>query len=176
MRDRLRAAAVFDEPEDCEPYYYCQHRSGARQQDPTPPVALCLRARLVRILCMHGSFPSAQAGADRLFKSNARGVGVLQHVGVSRLDVNIASLLGYDIEQSDPAIAVDLANHFEVPRSLLPDAAEVGSGSRLRTLVTDPVLGNLGSDGEAGSGNAAASSVDGRGIGNDCALVAVECL
>src|SRR5260370_16560485 len=104
MRDGLRAAAVFDEPEHCEPYY-CQHRSGARQQDPTPPVALCLRARLVRILCMHGSSPSAQAGADRLFKSNACGVGVLTHVCGTRLDATISTLSRSHIEHSDPPLS-----------------------------------------------------------------------
>src|SRR5260370_25328054 len=103
MRDGLRAAAVFDEPEHCEPYY-CQHRSGARQQDPTPPVALCLRARLVRILCMHGSSPSAHASTDCLFMSNACGVCLLRHLGVSRLVVNILFLVEYDMSPSDTSV------------------------------------------------------------------------
>src|SRR5262249_18654798 len=81
----------------------------------------------------------------------------------------------YDVEQSDPAIAVDLANHLEVPCGLLADAVAVGVDSRLSTLVADLVLCNFGSDGEAGGCNAAVSSIDGRRIGNDCPFVAVEC-
>src|SRR5258708_3794198 len=65
----------------------------------------------VSFVCM-ARLPSAQAGTDRLFESNTCGVGVDQHVGISRLDVNVAPLLGYDIQQSDPSITVDLANHF----------------------------------------------------------------
>src|SRR5713226_7957753 len=117
---------------------------------------------------MHGSSPSAQAGTDRLFKGNACRVGVDQHVGITRLDVDVAPLFGYDIEQSDPAIAVDLANHFEVACGLFADAAAVNGGPCLRTLVADLVLCNLGSDGEACGGNAAASSINGGCIGDDC--------
>src|SRR4029077_6197646 len=106
---------------------------------------------------MHDSSPSAQAGADRLFKTNACDVGVEQHVGISRLDVNVASLFRYDVEQSDPAIAVDLANHLEVSFGLLADAAAVGGDSRLSTLIADLVLCNFGSDGEAGGCKGAGS-------------------
>src|SRR5260370_9645196 len=128
----------------------------------------------VSFVCM-ARFPSAQAGADRLFKSNARDVGVEQHVGISRLDVNVASLFGDDVEQSDPAVTVDLANHFEVSCSLLANAAAVGGHPRLCTLVADLVLCNFGTNGEAGGCDAAAGSIDGRCVGGDCALVAVEC-
>ena len=110
-----------------------------------------------------------------MFKSDSCDVGVEQHVGIARLDVNVASLFGYDVEKSDSAIAVYLANHLEVPCGLLADAAAVGGYPRLRTLVADLVLRNLGSDGEAGGGNAAAGSIDGGCVGGDCALVAVEC-
>src|SRR5713101_669787 len=124
---------------------------------------------------MHGSSPSAQVRADRLFKSNARIEGVKQHVGITGLDVDVAPLLGYDIQQSDPAIAVDLANHLKVPGGLLANAAAVGGDSRLRTLVADLALCNVGSDVENGCGNATASSIDRRCVGDDRALVAVEC-
>src|SRR5712692_1415478 len=123
---------------------------------------------------MHGSSPSAQAGTDRLFKGNACRVGVEQHVGIPRLDVDVAPLFGYDIEESDPAIAVNLANHAEVSCGLLADAAAVGGNSCLRALVADEVLCDLVSGGEVGGGNPAASGIDGPCIGGDCALVAVE--
>ena len=109
---------------------------------------------------MHGSSPSAQARTGRLFKGNTCGVGVKQHVGITRLDVNVAPLFGYDIQQSDPPIAVGLANHLKVPCGLLTNAAAIGCDSRLRTLVADLVLCDLGSDGEDAGGNAAASSID----------------
>src|SRR6266853_5121853 len=124
---------------------------------------------------MHGSSPSAQARTGRLFKGHTCGVGVKQHVRITRLDVDVAPLFGYDIQQSDPAIAVGLANHLKVPCGLLTNAAAVGGDSRLRTLVADLALCNVGSDVENGCGNATASSIDRRCVGDDRALVAVEC-
>src|SRR5258708_36796263 len=105
---------------------------------------------------MHGSSPSAQARTGRLFKGNTCGVGVKQHVGITRLDVDVAPLFGYDIQQSDPAIAVDLANHVKVPCGLLANATAIGGDSRLRTLVANLVLCNLGPDGADPGGNSAA--------------------
>src|SRR5258708_19609850 len=88
--------------------------------------------------------PSGQACAHGLFERGARSVGVQQNIGIARLNVYVAALLGNNVEQRNAAISVGLANDLQIFGRLVAHAATVNGDSFLPSAITydafpDPV-------------------------------------